>query len=172
MIPDPNYVANSITDALRGANPLLDAIAAARTRADDATAQARAIKDALASLEDDAAAEALEDPAATNDAKRKVVAARWLKECKPYQDYRLELAGALAAEARAKADLEDAERRLKTHERGLPALVVLGEMICQQEARQTEQLRLEGQRLYRQAGADIRAAAEAQLAARQGVARG
>ena len=172
MIPDPKFVAESITDALRNTNPLLDAIAAARTRADEATATVRAIKQAMTDLEDDAAMEALEDPAATNDAKRKAVAARWLKACEPYQTQRAELATATAAETTAKADLEDAERRLKTHERSLPALVVLGEMVCQQEARQTEQIRLEGQRLYRQAGADIRLAAEAQLAARQGVTRG
>lgn len=171
MIPDPHYVATSITDALRNTNPLLDAIAQARTRADEATAATRAIKQAMADLEDDAAFEALEDPQATNDAKRKAVAARFLRECVPYQQQKAQLAEALRAETVAKAELEDRERRLKTHERALPALVAMAEMVCHAEARTTAQIKLEGQRLYLKGGQEYRAAAEAQLAARQGAAR-
>lgn len=170
MIPDPAAIAANISDALASQNPLLAALDSAQRAAAEATANVKAIQAALSELEDDAQIEALESDA-KNAEGRKAAATRWLKACEPYQAYRQQLAEAQQKQREAQAHAEDCERRLKSADKSLVALVALCEMCCHAEARQTAQVKLEGQRLYMKGGQEYRAAAEAQLAARTGAAR-
>ena len=168
MIPDPHAIAANISDALASQNPLLAALDEAQRAAQEATAHVKSIQAALSDLENDAQIEALESDA-KNEAGRKAAAVRWLKESAPYQAYKQQLAVAQAAQRTAQAHADDCERRLKSADKSLVALVAMAEMVCHAEARTTAQVKLEGQRLYLKGGQEYRAAAEAQLAARQGV---
>lgn len=171
MIPDPAAVARDISDALASQNPLLTALDAAQRRADETTAQVKATQAALSDLEADAQVEALESGAKNEDG-RKAAARAWLKTCAPYNALKLQLAEEQRALREAQANRDDCERRLKSADKSLVALVALAEMCALEYERDTARIKLEGHRLYRQGGADIRAAAEAQLAARQGAQRG
>jgi len=171
LIPDPAAVARDISDALASQNPLLTALDAAQRRADETTANVKAIQAALSGLEDDAQIEALESDA-KNAEGRKAAATRWLKASPPYQAYREQLADAQRIQRDAQAHADDCERRLRSAEKTLAALVALAEMVCHAEARRAAQVHLEEKRLYLKGALEYRAAAEALLAARQGAARG
>jgi len=171
VIPDPTTIAASIQDALQSQNPLLDALDAAQRRAQEATANVKAIQAALSGLEDDAQIEALESDA-KNAEGRKAAATLWLKKCTAYQGYKEQLADAQRIQRDAQAHADDCERRLRSAEKTLAALVALAEMVCHAEARAAAQVHLEEKRLYLKGALEYRAAAEALLAARQGAARG
>ena len=171
MIPDPNAVSASITGAIAQQAGFLDALARAEEALVDASAALRATKEAMADLEDQAAAEALEEPGATNDAKRKAFATALLRTWQPYQDTRQQLADQQRQQAVCQAHVDDLTRRLKTHQNSLAALVALCEMCCHQEARAAVQVQLEEKRLYLRGCQEYRGGCEANLAAR-GVSRG
>jgi len=115
--------------------------------------------------------EALESDA-RNAEGRKAAAVRWLKKCTAYQGYKEQLADAQRIQRDAQAHADDCERRLRSAEKTLAALVALAEMVCHAEARRAAQVHLEEKRLYLKGALEYRAAAEALLAARQGAARG
>lgn len=136
---------------LSEAPSLLSAVTEAQSVLADAQGAVKALKDALSDLEDRAMEEAIEDPQATNEARRKSVAARWLRESPEAQAVRSDLAAAARVEAQARITLDDAERHLKAHFAHLRAL---GEE-CQVEA---ARLSLEGYARFAQGARDILAA--------------
>lgn len=147
----------TLHDILTTQTELLTRVDTTRRAAEDAKAEAAAVKAAMTDLEDQCLQDALE---AKNEAARKAELARLLRSCEPYQACKLQLSAAQARLRACEADFEDAQLRLKTADK---QLVALGHQL----EREAADVLSTAYQCYARGAVDIRRAAEAQLAARK-----